>query len=105
MPGGRATVIRGPAAQRMALGARPLEINRMVLAEGARLGALGIAAGMALSAAAGTAISKLFFGVRSLDPASYAAGAALLLAVALLATYLPARRAARVDPAAVLRHE
>ena len=91
-------------ALRMALGARPIEITRMVLREGALLGAWGVAAGMAISAIGGALISKLLFGVHLFDPVSYAVGAALLLAVSLLATYLPARRAASVDPATVLRH-
>ncbi len=92
-------------AVRMALGARPIEITRLVLDEGVRLGVWGIAAGVAVSMAAGALISKLLFGVRAIDPISYIFGSSMLLAVSLLAAYIPARRAARHDPAAVLRNE
>ncbi len=92
-------------AVRMALGARPIEITRLVLSEGVRLGVWGIAAGVAVSMAAGALTSKLLFGVRAIDPISYIFGSSMLLAVSLLAAYIPARRAARHDPAAVLRNE
>ena len=90
---------------RLALGARPREIGRLVLTEGIRMTALGMAAGFALAALAGALISKLLFGVHTLDPLSYAAGAAIIVLVALLASYLPARRASRIDPATTLRYE
>jgi putative ABC transport system permease protein len=92
-------------AVRMALGARPIEITRLVLGEGVRLGVWGIAAGVVVSMAAGALISKLLFGVRAIDPISYIFGSSMLLTVSLLAAYIPARRAARHDPAAVLRNE
>jgi putative ABC transport system permease protein len=83
---------------RLAIGARPIEITRLVLREGARLACWGIIAGLAISAITGAFISKLPFGVHALDPVSYLAGAAILLAISLLANYLPARSASRVDP-------
>jgi putative ABC transport system permease protein len=66
---------------------------------------LGVACGLAASIAATRAMEGLLYGVSAADPAIFAAVAALLSAVALLACYLPARRAARVDPAIALRYE
>lgn len=88
---------------RAALGARPRDLLRSVLAGGLRVVAPGILLGL-LAAAAGTrALSGLLFGVSPLDIPTYAAVAALLGAVALAAVWIPARRAARADPAATLR--
>jgi putative ABC transport system permease protein len=90
---------------RIALGARRGEVVRLILREGASITGLGLALGL-LAAAAGTRmLSGLLYGVNPLDPATYAAVAALLATVALLAGYLPARRAARVDPTVALRAE
>jgi predicted permease len=90
---------------RMALGAGAGEVIRLFLVQGARL--LGIAGivGIALALAAGHALSALLFGVSPRDPLTFMAVALLLGGVALLATYVPARRASRVDPMAVLRGE
>jgi putative ABC transport system permease protein len=90
---------------RLAIGARPIEITQLVLGEGARLAGWGIIVGVAASALTGAFISKLLFGVHLLDPISYLAGAAILLSISLLASYLPARRASRVDPIVALRYE
>lgn len=75
---------------RLALGAKPVQNTSLVAGEGARLAILGILLGVAGGA---------------LDPASFATGVSLLFAVALLASYLPARRASRVDPMKALRYE
>jgi predicted permease len=90
---------------RLALGARPQEIARLVVGEGVRLAAGGIAIGLAGAAVAGAFLSKLLFGIHVLDPLSYAAGITVLLAVSAAASYIPARRAARVDPALTLRED
>jgi predicted permease len=88
---------------RMALGAAPRKVARQILAEGTRLTLLGLAIGLGISLAATRVLSSLLFGVRATDPFSYLGAALLFLAVAALASYLPARRAARVDPVDALR--
>jgi predicted permease len=90
---------------RMALGARPADVLRMVLSQTALIVAIGTAAGLAGAYAAARAAGNLLFDVGSADPLTYAATAGLLLAVAMLASYLPARRAARIDPMAAPRGE
>jgi predicted permease len=88
---------------RMALGARTADVRTLVLREGLLLTFLGIACGLALSAWAGHALRHQLYGVDGLDAASLMAAAAILAAAALLASWLPARRAARVDPVIALR--
>jgi len=88
---------------RMALGADRRQVALEVLTRGARLAGLGIGAGLLLAFATGSLLSSLLFGVHATDPVTFTAVAALLAAVALLATYLPARRASRLDPMQVLR--
>jgi putative ABC transport system permease protein len=83
---------------RTALGAGPREISRMVLAEGARVAGAGIAIGLVIAAGAGRWIETLLYDTPPTDAPTAALTAALLLAVAMGACYLPARRAARVDP-------
>ena len=90
---------------RLALGARPIEITGLIVGEGVRLTISGIVLGVAGGALASAFLSKLLFGVPAFDPVSFAAGAAMLLGAALLASYLPARRASRVDPITALRCE
>lgn len=74
-----------------------------MLNDGIRVTALGMAVGFAFAVLAGELISKLLFGVRTLDLLAYIAGAAIIVFVALLASYLPARRASRIDPATTLK--
>jgi ABC-type antimicrobial peptide transport system permease subunit len=87
----------------MALGARRGNVAAMVLRQGAALTALGLAAGTAAALALSRTLSSLLFGVGPHDPATFAAIVALLAAAALGACYLPARRAARLDPTRALR--
>jgi putative ABC transport system permease protein len=88
---------------RMALGAQPWTVLALVLREAGKLTALGLAAGLALALAATRLMASLLFGVGSADPATFAAVAVGLAAVALLAAYLPGRRATQVDPMVALR--
>jgi putative ABC transport system permease protein len=90
---------------RMALGARARSVVTLVLREGLAPVLAGLAAGVAGAFALGRALAGLLFGVPPHDPGAPAAAAALLFASALLACLVPARRAARVDPAAALREE
>ena len=90
---------------RMALGARASDVARLVLREGMAPVALGGLAGLIAAALAARALRTMLFGVTPLDPVSFAAAPALLAAVALLACYLPARRATRVDPLVALRDD
>jgi ABC-type antimicrobial peptide transport system permease subunit len=92
-------------AIRMALGARPADIGRLVLGQGLRLGLLGTLLGLAGAAAGGRLASGMLFQVAPADPAVLSGVAAMLLAVTLTASWLPARRAARTDPMAALRAE
>jgi putative ABC transport system permease protein len=90
---------------RMALGAHPAGILRMVLRRGLILAGLGLLAGLAGALAATRLLRALLVGVAPTDPWTFAAIAPLLLAVAMGACYIPARRATRVDPFLALRHE
>jgi len=90
---------------RMALGADRAAVVTMVLREGARLAIAGIVVGVAASAALTRLVSGLLYGVAPTDPLSFVAAAAALFAIALISSYLPARRAARVDPLTALRAE
>jgi putative ABC transport system permease protein len=88
---------------RVALGARPRDVVRLVLREGLGPALAGVAAGLAGAALAVRLLQALLFGVRALDPLTFVSASVLLLAVAALAAAVPARRAVRVSPAAVLR--
>jgi len=88
---------------RMAVGARPADVRRMVLGQGCRLAVIGVAVGLLLALAAARVMRGLLFHVSATDPATFAAVAAALIAVAALASYIPARRATRVDPMIALR--
>ena len=90
---------------RMAIGARPADVVRMVLGEGGRLAVAGVALGSALASGRARPIRGLLFDISATDPITFIAVAAGLLAVALLASYIPARRATRVDPMIALRGE
>jgi predicted permease len=90
---------------RMALGARPRQIQWLMVRQTAGLLAGGIAAGVAMALALGRAIAGLLFGVRAGDPGLLAVSILALTATALIAAWIPARRAASVDPLAALRHE
>ncbi len=90
---------------RMALGARPQDVGRLVLAQGARLAGAGIAAGLALALVVSRLIASLLYGIGPGDPLTYAAAGTLFAAMTLVASWAPARRAARVDPMTALRDE
>ena len=88
---------------RMALGARSSRVVTMVMRKIAVPVALGLAAGAALSYWAARYVTTLVYGVDARDPLTFAGAAVFLVAVSALAAWLPARRAARIDPARVLR--
>jgi predicted permease len=90
---------------RMALGAQPQQVLRLVLIQGIRTIGAGVALGLAASFGVTRLLSKLLFGVTSADPPTFATVVTGLCAIALFAVYIPARRAARIDPATALRHE
>jgi len=90
-------------AIRLTLGAAARELERMFVYEGVVLAAIGITAGLVSATALTRLMSSLLFGVSPLDPATYTAVALLLISVAMLASYLPARRSVRVDPVEALR--
>jgi predicted permease len=88
---------------RMALGATPADILRLFLQKGVLLACIGIAAGVILSASTASLMASLLYGVRPHDPGVFLLAPLLLLAVAVLASYLPARRATKVDVMGALR--
>ena len=90
---------------RMALGARPADIVRGVLQHGLLLAGIGLAAGLVAALGLSQLLSSLLFGVGPTDPGTYAAVSALLLLIAAVASWIPARRATRIDPTLALRHE
>jgi ABC-type antimicrobial peptide transport system permease subunit len=90
---------------RIALGATPYEVLALVLKRALSLAGIGLALGLIASVAAAGLLKSLLFGIRPLDPATFAIAAVLLFAVALLATYVPARMATKVDPMVALRYE
>jgi putative ABC transport system permease protein len=90
---------------RVAVGAQRADVVRLVLAEGARLAVFGIVIGVAGAYWATRLLSSFLYGVTATDLSAFAGSSIALLAVALLATYLPARRAARIDPMTALRTE
>jgi putative ABC transport system permease protein len=90
---------------RMALGADPSDVLRMILGEGLALTLAGIVIGLLLALVLTRAVASFLYGVSALDPLTYLATTLLLVGVALLACYFPARRAARVDPMVALRRE
>jgi len=90
---------------RMALGAQIADVLRLVVMEGMKPTLLGLAIGVAAALALGRVVSKLIYGVSAADPATFAAVSALLAAVALAASIIPAYRATRVEPVKTLREE
>jgi putative ABC transport system permease protein len=94
---------------RMALGASRSTVLKMVIARGVRLTWIGLAAGLATGLALAFTVkrvlAKVLFGVSTTDPATFVMVAGLLMLVALLACYIPARRATKVDPMIALRYE
>jgi putative ABC transport system permease protein len=90
---------------RMALGARSGDVLKLVLGQGLSLVAFGIAMGFGGAFGLMRFVSSLLYGVRPTDPMTLAVAAFILAGVALLASYLPARRAMRVDPVVALRYE
>lgn len=90
---------------RMALGARRAAVLRLVLRQGFTLTLCGVAAGILSALTLNRVLSTLLFGVTTTDPATFAGTSLLLIAVALIAIWLPARRATRIDPLVALRYE
>jgi ABC-type antimicrobial peptide transport system permease subunit len=90
---------------RLALGASRADVFALVLRQNLGLAAFGLAIGIALAVPLARAIGALLYGVGPRDPASYLAAAGVLLATAVAASLVPARRAVRIDPAAALRAE
>jgi predicted permease len=90
---------------RMALGAGRPDLLRLVLGQGLKLAGVGVALGLAIAYALTRVLANLLFGVKASDPVTFAAVAVILALVALIATYLPARRAAATEPVLALRHQ
>jgi putative ABC transport system permease protein len=90
---------------RIALGAQENDVMRLVLGEGARLTLLGVILGLAAALGLTQLMRSLLFGVSAVDPVTFATVAVVLALVAIVACYIPARRAMRTDPATTLRYE
>ena len=90
---------------RMALGAQSRHVMRMILHRSVAVTMLGTGAGIGLVLLIGRVLEGLMFGITPTDPGTFALVTGLLVGVAAVASYLPARRATKVDPVVVLRHE
>src|SRR5215469_4620670 len=90
---------------RVAMGAQPRQIIRLIAEEGLRIAVMGVFIGMAVSIALTRVLRSFLYQISALDPLTFICVAAVLIAVAVLASYVPARRATRVDPLVALRHE
>jgi putative ABC transport system permease protein len=90
---------------RLALGAQTSDVLKIILRQGLKLTLIGVAIGIAGSLALTRLISRMLFGVKATDPLTYAIVSLILTAIALLACYIPARRATKVDPMVALRYE
>jgi ABC-type antimicrobial peptide transport system permease subunit len=90
---------------RIALGAHRLDVFKLVVGNGMRLTIAGVVIGLAGALAATRLLASLLYGIRPTDFATFAGVSLLLASVAFLASYIPARRATRVDPLVALRHE
>jgi len=90
---------------RLALGAQPRQVRGMILRESTGLAAVGVAVGVAAALGLTRMVKSMLYGIETWDPPTMIGGVLILLAVALAASWIPARRAAGVQPMEALRHE
>ena len=95
----------GEIGVRLTLGAKPGSVAAAIVTQGSKVAAAGIAVGLGAAFAAGRAIQSLLYGISPRDPAVFAATATVLIAAAVCACWIPARRAARLNPVEALRAE